>query len=145
MQAFKHMDTSLLGVDVQPNYVRVTLKGKHLQIAFDNEVRPDASVAKRSQTTGDLVITMPRLKPYVRASREDVGMRGKEAKVEKGPKTEYLEVESKRSVKEELASIVAENEKRGVGEAKMGERRKRVEARENSPDFKDDLEVPPLE
>lgn len=61
VHVFKHMDTSLINVDVQPNYVRVTLKGKSLQLALNEEIKPDSSTAKRSQTTGFLVITMPKV------------------------------------------------------------------------------------
>ena len=61
VHVFKHMDTSLIGVDIQPNYVRVTLKGKALQLALNQEIKPDSSTAKRSQTTGYLVINMPKV------------------------------------------------------------------------------------
>lgn len=56
-----YSDTSLMDVDVQPNYVRVNMKGKILQLALHEEVSPDSSSAKRSQTTGHLVVTMPKL------------------------------------------------------------------------------------
>ncbi len=62
VHVFKHMDTSLINVDIQPSYVRVTLKGKSLQLGFNEEIKPDSSTAKRSQTTGYLVITMPKVK-----------------------------------------------------------------------------------
>jgi protein TilB len=61
VHVFRHLDTSLIGVDIQPTYVRVTLKGKSLQLALSEEVKPDSSTAKRSQTTGYLVITMPKV------------------------------------------------------------------------------------
>ena len=32
-----------------------------LQLTFSEEVKPDSSTAKRSQTTGHLVITMPKV------------------------------------------------------------------------------------
>lgn len=54
-------DTSLIEVDVQPNYVRVTIKGKIFQMALKEEIRVDESTSKRSQTTGRLVIVMPKL------------------------------------------------------------------------------------
>ncbi|KAK2142007.1 hypothetical protein LSH36_1006g00020 [Paralvinella palmiformis] len=57
---YKHLDTSHCDVDVQPTYVRVTIKGKVLQLVLQEEVKPDSSTAKRSQTTGHLVITMPK-------------------------------------------------------------------------------------
>uniref|UniRef100_A0A2C9M3H0 Dynein axonemal assembly factor 11-like CS domain-containing protein n=1 Tax=Biomphalaria glabrata TaxID=6526 RepID=A0A2C9M3H0_BIOGL len=59
------MDTSLLDCDVQPTYVRVTLKGKILQLCLTEEVNGEKSVAQRSQITGHLVITMPKAKQIV--------------------------------------------------------------------------------
>lgn len=61
--AYRHLDTAHLDVDVQPRYVRVTIKGKVLQLALPCEVSTDRSEAKRNVTTGNLVITMPRLNP----------------------------------------------------------------------------------
>ncbi|XP_067218126.1 dynein axonemal assembly factor 11 isoform X1 [Chanodichthys erythropterus] len=55
----KHMDTSLLDVDVQPTYVRVTVKGKVFQLVLPAEVKPDNSTAQRSQTTGHLLLILP--------------------------------------------------------------------------------------
>ena len=55
------MDTSLVDVDVQPNYVRVTMKGKILQLRLNSEVKPDSSTAKRSQVTGHLLVMMPKV------------------------------------------------------------------------------------
>ena len=59
------MDTSLVDVDVQPSYVRVTLKGKILQLRLHSEVKPDSSSAKRSQATGHLLVTMPKAKDEI--------------------------------------------------------------------------------
>ena len=53
------MDTSLLDVDVQPNFVRVTIKGQLLQLTLPTEVQSDRSIAQRSNASGDLVVTMP--------------------------------------------------------------------------------------
>ena len=53
------MDTSLLDVDVQPTYVRVTIKGELLQLVLPAEVHSDQSVAQRSLASGDLIVTMP--------------------------------------------------------------------------------------
>lgn len=57
------MDTSYVDIDVQPNYVRATIKGKILQLSLPCEVSTDSSVAKRNVATGNLVVTMPRLSP----------------------------------------------------------------------------------
>ena len=53
------MDTSLLDVDVQPNFVRVTIKGQLLQLTLPTEVQSGRSIAQRSNASGDLVVTMP--------------------------------------------------------------------------------------
>ncbi|XP_054713275.1 dynein axonemal assembly factor 11-like [Uloborus diversus] len=57
---YRYLDTSLLEVDVQPNYVRVKVKGKYFQLLLPQEVHPDISTSLRSQTTGHLLITMPK-------------------------------------------------------------------------------------
>jgi protein TilB len=53
------LDTSAIQADVQPGCVRLLAKGRLLQLALPLEVRPDASVAQRSKTTGHLLVTMP--------------------------------------------------------------------------------------
>ena len=64
----KHLDTSLIDADVQPDYVRVTIKGQVLQLALAHEVAVDASSAQRSQATGNLVLIMP----WVAAKDDDL-------------------------------------------------------------------------
>lgn len=56
----KFCDTELLSVDLQPKYVRVTVKGKLFQLALQEEVRVHESTSQRSQTTGHLLIRMPK-------------------------------------------------------------------------------------
>ncbi|GBM74859.1 Protein tilB [Araneus ventricosus] len=60
LAVFRFLDTSLLEADVQPNYVRVKVKGKYFQLLLPGEVHPDRSTCQRSQTTGHLVIIMPK-------------------------------------------------------------------------------------
>ncbi|KAH8419800.1 hypothetical protein KR009_002711, partial [Drosophila setifemur] len=62
LEVYRHMDTSLIDVDVQTNYTRVTVKKKIFQIAYNEEVKPDASIVQRSQITGHLLITLKKLK-----------------------------------------------------------------------------------
>lgn len=57
----KYCDTELLTVDVQVNYVRVTVKNKVFQLALREDVRIHESTSKRSQITGYLLIEMPKL------------------------------------------------------------------------------------
>ena len=56
----KYMDTSLMDVDVQTRLVRVLVKWKMLCLVLPEEVKPDAACARRSKTTGSLVVTMPK-------------------------------------------------------------------------------------
>lgn len=48
---------------MQPTYVRITIKKRHVfQFVFpDDEISPDISCAKRSETTGNLLLDMPRV------------------------------------------------------------------------------------
>lgn len=57
----RYLDTSLIDVDVQPNYVRATLKGKVFQLALNDEIRTSDAKSQRSLTTGHLLIKMPKL------------------------------------------------------------------------------------
>lgn len=54
------MTTDALNVDLQPQYVRVDIKGKITQIRFDEDILVERSSIQRSTTTGWLCITMPR-------------------------------------------------------------------------------------
>ncbi|PNF16556.1 hypothetical protein B7P43_G07167 [Cryptotermes secundus] len=63
---YKYLDTSLLDVDIQPTYVKVLIKGKIFQIVFPEEINTESSRAERSQTTGHLVLTMPKVNGEVK-------------------------------------------------------------------------------
>ncbi|KAF4743224.1 hypothetical protein FOZ63_033977 [Perkinsus olseni] len=54
------LETSLIDVDVQPNYVRCIIKDKLTQLKTPCEVAVHASTVKRSSATGALRIEMPR-------------------------------------------------------------------------------------
>ena len=58
---FRYLDTAYIQVDVETNYVRVTIKGKIFQISLNEEVKISESVVQRSQITGELLIRMPKL------------------------------------------------------------------------------------
>ncbi|GIY18570.1 protein tilB homolog [Caerostris darwini] len=60
LAVFRFLDSSLLEADVQPNYVRVKVNGKFFQLLLPEEIHPDMSTCQRSQTTGHLLITMPK-------------------------------------------------------------------------------------
>ncbi|XP_076379557.1 touch insensitive larva B, partial [Megalopta genalis] len=63
VQVYRFLDTDYVDVDVQPEYVRVTVKGKILQLTLPCEVSVEGSKAVRNSTNGKLVVTMPRLAP----------------------------------------------------------------------------------
>lgn len=67
VQCPRYMETSLIDCDVQPTYVRVIIKAKILQLVLDEEVSPDSCSAKRSQTTGHLLLLLPKAKSVLRA------------------------------------------------------------------------------
>lgn len=66
LAVYKYLDTSLLDIDVQPNYVRVTIKGKIFQLHLPEEVNTTDSTAQRSQITGRLMVTMPKANPIIK-------------------------------------------------------------------------------
>ncbi|XP_037085046.1 protein tilB homolog isoform X1 [Pollicipes pollicipes] len=70
LDVFRHMDTSLLEVDVQPTYVCVRVRQQPFQLVLSEEVKPDSSTVQRSQVTGQLLVTMPKF-----AERPALGVR----------------------------------------------------------------------
>ncbi|XP_036904463.1 protein tilB homolog isoform X2 [Sturnira hondurensis] len=146
LAVYRYMDTSLINVDVQPTYVRVMVKGKPFQLVLPAEVQPDSSSAKRSQTTGHLVVCMPKVGEVVaggqRASKfvKRTLDRGREQTQERSKQTEKLEVDPSKHSFPDVANIVQ-------GE-KHRPRRVRPEPEvipsEEDPDFEDNPEVPPL-
>ncbi|KAH6601828.1 hypothetical protein BASA61_001721 [Batrachochytrium salamandrivorans] len=57
----RFLETSLIDVDVHPTWVRVTIKGKILQLVIDQPVQTDSIVCERSKLSGQLAITMLRV------------------------------------------------------------------------------------
>ena len=55
----KFLDTSKIKVDLNPNYVRVDVKGKITQWRFDNDIIVEKATVQRSTTTGELEIKAP--------------------------------------------------------------------------------------
>ncbi|KAH8357992.1 hypothetical protein KR084_010888 [Drosophila pseudotakahashii] len=62
LEVYRYLDTSLIDVDVQTMYTRVTVKKRIFQIAYNEEVRPDESTVQRSQITGHLMVKLKKLK-----------------------------------------------------------------------------------
>ncbi|KAF6203215.1 hypothetical protein GE061_003633 [Apolygus lucorum] len=94
---YKYLDSALISADVQPFYVTVEIKKKILQLVLMMEVDPEASFARRSQTTGHLLVTMPWVKQvFNRTRRDELSSLKKnqenEKKDLKETEREYLEV-----------------------------------------------------
>lgn len=57
----RHLDSSLIDVDVHPTYVSIVIKSKLLRLHLPAEVKSSETKCQRSKTTGSLVLTMPKL------------------------------------------------------------------------------------
>jgi len=70
----RFLDTSMLDVDINPDYVRVVIKQKVFQMRLMCEVRVEESKVLRSTTTGALQLLMPKVKnsivPYYNLKEE---------------------------------------------------------------------------
>lgn len=75
----KFIDTSLIDVDVNPTWVRVTVKDKILQLLLDEEVKVDGVLCERSKASGHLVVTMLK----AGAAGQDIAQVRKQERVEK--------------------------------------------------------------
>ena len=70
----RHLDSSLIDVDVHPHYISIIIKSKVLRLRLPVEVRAGESRCQRSKTTGSLMVTMPKVNPRetgLFARRED--------------------------------------------------------------------------
>ncbi|KAK2900617.1 hypothetical protein Q8A67_008732 [Cirrhinus molitorella] len=150
LHVYRHMDTSLLDVDVQPTYVRVTVKGKVFQLVLPAEVKPDSSTAQRSQTTSHLLLILPlahgEIKPKKPTARPISVTSNQNTKKETraAPGRELLEVDP--GLAGSLANIVPKGKEPSQKPLQLPQPRQRcgIEERPVSKDFVDDPEVPPL-
>ncbi|XP_045717268.1 dynein axonemal assembly factor 11 [Phyllostomus hastatus] len=146
LAVYRYMDTSLINVDVQPTYVRVMVKGKPFQLALPAEVSPDSSSAKRSQTTGHLVVCMPKVGDVItggqRAPKSGKGTSdgGREQTQERSKQTEKLEVDPSKHSFPDVANIVQGGKHRPRRVPPEPE----LTPSEEDPDFEDNPEVPLL-
>ncbi|XP_051466626.1 dynein axonemal assembly factor 11 [Apus apus] len=148
LAVYRHLDTSLLDVDVQPMYIRVLVKGKPFQLVLPEEVKPDSSSAKRSQTTGHLVVTMPKAKEIilakqkVSASIKDSDCNTLQKNTRRSVQVEKLEVDPSKYSFPDVTKIVQEKERVGQGPIRL--QPKITEATKSHVDFENNEDVPPL-
>ncbi|NWW37371.1 TILB protein, partial [Panurus biarmicus] len=125
LAVYRHLDTSLLDVDVQPTYIRVLVKGKPFQLVLPEEVKPDSSCAKRSQTTGHLVVTMPKAKEIilakqkVSASVKHSDCNTQQKNMRRSGQVEKLEVDPSKYSFPDVTKIIQEKEQTGQGPIKL--------------------------
>ncbi|XP_043922987.1 dynein axonemal assembly factor 11 [Protopterus annectens] len=149
LAVYRYLDTSLVDVDVQPTFVRVIVKGKVFQLILPAEVKPDSSSAQRSQTTGHLVITMPKAGEVLHCKQEmkparELSSTKPQTAIRRTTETfEKLEVDPSKYSKIELANIVKEKKTYGQGPLRLQQFNSK-EVKCNSEDFSDDPDVPPL-
>lgn len=145
LAVYKHLDSSLLDIDVQTNYVRVTLKGKIFQLHLPEEIETTNSVAERSQTTGHLVVTMPKVNGIVKTkmalklnSQNEIHRDRENLTAATGQsKREFLEIGSA----DELLDFTKITRK---SNPTYVDSRFKVNEKKPSQDFVDDPDVPPL-
>ncbi|XP_053414242.1 dynein axonemal assembly factor 11 isoform X2 [Nycticebus coucang] len=146
LAVYRYMDTSLIDVDVQPTYVRVMVKGKPFQLVLPAEVKPDSSSAKRSQTTGHLVICMPKVEEVITGGRralksvKTTSDRGKGQTSSRSKHTEKLEVDPSKHSFPDITNIVQEKKHT----PRRLESEPQTTPSEEDPGFEDDPKVPPL-
>eukprot|EP00049_Salpingoeca_infusionum_P013642 m.254834 g.254834 ORF g.254834 m.254834 type:complete len:418 (+) comp15495_c0_seq2:175-1428(+) len=134
---YKHLDTSQIDLDVQPTHVTIKIKNKVFQLVLPEPVHPDGGKAQRSQITGHLVVTMPKVaKPVPRPSAK----KQKDPLEEATTKVEKLEVTGPAGV--DYTRIVRDAALKRA--AKRDIVPQKPLPRDNDPDFVDDDSVPPL-
>ncbi|XP_066144544.1 dynein axonemal assembly factor 11 [Euwallacea fornicatus] len=104
---YKYLDTSLIDIDLQPTYVKITIKNKIFQMVLPEEVQVEQSTALRSQTTGHLVLKLIKLNykvPLKKKQNEPEPVTNSDIKIRKGER-EYLEV-SRRDDDMDFSNIV---------------------------------------
>ncbi|XP_057388362.1 dynein axonemal assembly factor 11 isoform X1 [Balaenoptera acutorostrata] len=146
LAVYRYMDTSLIDVDVQPTYVRVMVKGKPFQLVLPAEVKPDSSSARRAQTTGHLVVYMPKVGEVITGCQgmskpvKSTADSSREQTDKRSQQMERLEVDPSKRAFPDVANIV--QEKRHTPRRVQAE--PKIMPSEEDPDFEDNPEVPPL-
>uniref|UniRef100_A0A8C6Z1C8 Leucine-rich repeat-containing protein 6 n=1 Tax=Nothoprocta perdicaria TaxID=30464 RepID=A0A8C6Z1C8_NOTPE len=149
LAVYRHLDTSLLDVDVQTTYVRVQVKGKLFQLVLPEEVKPDSSSAKRSQTTGHLVVSMPKVceRGVMQRQKVSTSIKTSDSTAQKNTRrsgqVEKLEVDPSRYSFPDVTKIIQEKERIGQGPISF-QPRKITENKKSYVDVENDEDVPPL-
>jgi protein TilB len=63
VEVARHLDSSLIDVDIHPTYVSIVIKSKLLRLRLPAEIKVAESKCQRSKTTGSLQVIMPKVNP----------------------------------------------------------------------------------
>lgn len=129
---------------MNPTYVRVTIKGKILQLTLPCEVSVEKSNVRRNTITGNLVIGMARLIPCKTIVGRDESVEKGASKREKKILTVRPPVTSRRALLEigppsDLHDFLMVTKRAQTDEKDLAKEEKSLENFEDNPD------VPPLE
>ncbi|MEE6463099.1 hypothetical protein FKM82_005776 [Ascaphus truei] len=118
-----------------------------LDLAIYRKVKPDSSTAKRSQTTGHLVISMPKATELIQTNIkippvvEKLNCNNLQNK-HSSKAIEKLEVDPRAYSFPDVANII--QERKTVAQGPLQLQNLKLKDMENNEDFKDNSEVPPL-
>lgn len=134
----KFLDTELIDVDAQPKYVRVLVKGQRFQIVLRSEVNPDRGKCERSQLTGEMKITLPKL---FTNPKYDLPKEIEKISINENAKSKSSDCVNYRTI---VAENDAEINRLKAEKLKAHFAKKTVTSRENDDGFQDSDDVPPL-
>ena len=152
----KFIDTSLVNVDLNEKWVRVTIKDKILQLVTSQDIQVSSVICERSKATGHLLLTMMKseftnqdLKKIVQEeyieSRQKDALQKEALKAEKGRNRRYdrlfepKEAVNIRNIMEQVKLDQKNDLKRGIVDVRSSASEKTIPC-----DFVDDPDVPPL-
>ncbi|CAH1990735.1 unnamed protein product [Acanthoscelides obtectus] len=107
---YKFLDGNLIDVDLQPIYVKITIKGKVFQMVFPEEVYIEKSICQRSQSSGHLILKMPKVNYKPRLDSVMIKEESENTEKAQKKKNEYLEVQEKKDDMD-FSKIVERNDK----------------------------------
>uniref|UniRef100_A0A663NAC0 Leucine-rich repeat-containing protein 6 n=1 Tax=Athene cunicularia TaxID=194338 RepID=A0A663NAC0_ATHCN len=134
-------------INLCPTYIQVLVKGKPFQFVLPEEVKPDSSSAKRSQTTGHLVVSMPKVCKIILRSHNTKILKycehfGKVSELQV-TSVEKLEVDPSKYSFPDVTKIIQEKERIGQGPISLQPERI-TETKKSYTDFENNEDVPPL-
>ncbi|KAL0116700.1 hypothetical protein PUN28_009959 [Cardiocondyla obscurior] len=144
VSVYKYLDTCYIDVDINPTYVRVTIKDKILQLTLPCEVSVERSNVRRNTITGSLVIAMARFTPCTTIVKIDESTTKKKSDERKA---KVITVRPPETSRRALLEIGPSKDIRDFLKVTEDSAKKRVQKAEKKDlnNFEDNLDVPPLE